>query len=133
MLDFSSDIIDASGRRMIEAMIAGETDPNRLAALAGRGLKVSPQRIHDSLHGRLRQHHRFLLQIHLGQGEALDKTIRAIDPEVDGRIAQTRRPATKRRPSRVDPPAVFNPRRQPSIGDDDPPGDRFGHEPLRNP
>jgi transposase len=34
-----SDILGLSGRRMIEALIAGETDPNALAALAHRRIK----------------------------------------------------------------------------------------------
>jgi transposase len=32
----------ASGRRMIEAMIAGMRDPRKLAALAGRGIEATP-------------------------------------------------------------------------------------------
>ena len=60
-----SDLMGVSGRRIIEAMIAGERDPHRLAALAERSVKASPQALHDALHGRLRDHHRFLLQLHL--------------------------------------------------------------------
>jgi transposase len=58
-----SDLMGASGRRMIEAMIAGERDPHRLAALAERSVKASPKALHDALHGRLREQHRFLLQL----------------------------------------------------------------------
>ena len=81
-----SDIMGASGRRMIEAMIAGTTDPSELAALGGRGLRASAQQLRDALHGRLRQHHRYLLKLHLGQWDALDSAIQDIDQEVDGRI-----------------------------------------------
>jgi len=81
-----SDIPGASGRRMIEAMIAGESDPGRLAALAGRGIKASHQELHDALHGRLRAHHRFLLRLHLGQWDTADAAIQDIDREVDARI-----------------------------------------------
>ena len=77
-----SDLMGASGRRMIEAMIAGERDPHRLAALAERSLKASPTALHDALHGRLREHHRFLLQLHLRQWDALDAAIRQIDEQV---------------------------------------------------
>src|SRR5271167_687361 len=38
-----SDILGASGRRMIAAMIAGVTNPLQLAALADRRLKASPK------------------------------------------------------------------------------------------
>jgi transposase len=81
-----SDILGVSGRRMIEAMIAGVRNPHRLAALAERNIKASPKELYDALHGRLREHHRFLLQLHLGQWDALDAAIQRIDQEVDGRI-----------------------------------------------
>ncbi len=83
-----SDILGASGRRMIEAMIAGVSDPDQLAALAGRGIKASRQDLHDALHGRLREHHRFLLRLHLGQWDTVDAAIQDIDREVDARIEQ---------------------------------------------
>lgn len=81
-----SDLMGASGRRMIEAMIAGERDPHRLAALAERSVKASPKALHDALHGRLREHHRFLLQLHLRQWDGLDAAIRQIDEQVAGHI-----------------------------------------------
>jgi transposase len=78
-----SDIVGVSGRRMIEAMIAGVRNPHQLAALAHRGIKASPKELYDALHGRLTDHHRFLLQLHLTQWDA---AIQHIDREVDGRI-----------------------------------------------
>jgi transposase len=83
-----SDLMGVSGRRMIEAMIAGERDPHRLAALAERSVKASPRALHDALHGRLRQHHGFLLQLHLQQWDALDAAIRQIDAQVADQIAR---------------------------------------------
>jgi len=83
-----SDILGVSGRRMIEAMIEGVRNPHQLAALAHRGIKASPQQLYDALHGRLTDHHRFLLKLHLGQWDRLDAAIRDIDREVDGRIEQ---------------------------------------------
>jgi transposase len=81
-----SDIVGVSGRRMIEAMIAGVRNPHQLAALAHRGIKASPKELYDALHGRLTDHHRFLLQLHLTQWDAADAAIQHIDREVDGRI-----------------------------------------------
>jgi len=81
-----SDTLGVSGRRIIEAMIAGERNPHQLAALAHRGIKASPKELHDALHGRLTDHHRFLLQLHLAQWDAADAGIQHIDREVDGRI-----------------------------------------------
>jgi transposase len=81
-----SDIMGRSGRRMIEAMIGGIRDPRKLAALADQRLKASPKQLYDALHGRLTEHHRFLLQLHLGQWDALDATIRDVDREVETRV-----------------------------------------------
>jgi len=81
-----SDLMGASGRRMIEAMIAGERDPHRLAGLAERTIKASPKALYDALHGRLREQHRFLLQLHLQQWDAIDAAIRQIDQRVAEQI-----------------------------------------------
>lgn len=83
-----SDIMGASGRRMIEAMIKGVGEPHALAALASKGIKASPEQLQAALRGRLRDHHRFLLKLHLGQWDGLDAAIRAIDRQVDAHIAR---------------------------------------------
>ena len=83
-----SDIMGASGRRMIEAMIAGVRNPRRLAALASAQIKATPKELYDALHGRLTDHHRYLLKLHLQQWDSLDATIRDLDQEVAVRIAR---------------------------------------------
>ena len=82
-----SDLMGASGRRILEAIIAGVRSPEALAALA-HGLKASPQELRDALHGRVTAHHRFLLEVYLAQWDRLDATIRKIDREVDDRLTQ---------------------------------------------
>ena len=77
-----SDIIGLSGRRMIEALIAGESDPEALAALAHRRIKAAPEALREALRGRVTDHHRFLLQLHLQHIDALDAALSAIDREV---------------------------------------------------
>ena len=52
-------------------MIAGETDPERLADLPNGRLKASRAQLVEALHGRVTPHHRFLLDLHLGQIEAV--------------------------------------------------------------
>jgi transposase len=83
-----SDIMGLSGRRMIEAMIAGVRDPRKLAQLADRRIKASPKALYDALHGRLTEHHRFMLRLHLGQYHALAASIAEIDGQVDAAIAR---------------------------------------------
>ena len=83
-----SDIVGASGRRMIQAMIDGVRQPNKLAELAGRQIKATPKELYDALHGRLTDHHRFLLALHLKQWDSIDEMIRKLDVEIDQRIGR---------------------------------------------
>ena len=82
------DIMGVSGRRMIEAMIAGVRNPQKLARLADRRIKASPKALYDALHGRLTDHHRFMPRLHLGQYDALAAAIAQIDGQVDAAIAR---------------------------------------------
>ena len=66
-----SDILGLSGRRMIEALIAGETDPGALAALAHRRIKATPDELEAALRRRVTRRHRFLLRLHLQQIAAI--------------------------------------------------------------
>jgi transposase len=81
-----SDVVGMSGRAMIEALIAGETDPDRLARLAHRRIKAPPEQLREALRGRVTRHHRFLLRLHLQQIDAIDGAIAAIDQEVDADV-----------------------------------------------
>jgi transposase len=83
-----SDIMGASGRRIIKAMIDGVRQPNKLAELAGKQIKATPKELYDALHGRLTDHHRFLLALHLEEWDKLDETIRKLDLEIGQRIAR---------------------------------------------
>jgi transposase len=85
-----SDVIGASGRAMIEALIAGESDPLRLASLASSRIKASPAALGEALRGRVTRHHRFLLRLHLQQIDALDRAIAEIDKEVEANLAPFR-------------------------------------------
>ncbi len=83
-----SDILGLSGRRMIEAMIAGVKNPAKLAELADRRLKASPKQLYDALHGRLTDHHRFLLRLYLNQYDALGAAIVEINQQVNAAITR---------------------------------------------
>jgi len=78
-----SNVVGASGRAMLDALVAGETDPAKLAALAHPRLQATRDSLVAVLHGRVTAHHRFLLKTHLGQVDSADETIAAIDKEVE--------------------------------------------------
>lgn len=85
-----SDVLGKSGRAMLDALVAGESDPVRLAALAHAGVKCPQEKLREALRGRVRKHHRFLLRVHLGQVDALDAAIATIDQEVEASLAPFR-------------------------------------------
>jgi len=85
-----TDLLGRSGRAMLEALVAGESDPAKLAALAHPRLAATPERLKEALRGRVTRHHRFLLRLHLGQVEALDAAIARVDQEVAEHLAPFR-------------------------------------------
>jgi transposase len=85
-----TDVMGMSGRAMIEALIAGESSPAKLARLANYRLKVSQEKLREALRGRVTKHHRFLLRLHLNQIDALDASIATIDLQVQAGIAPFR-------------------------------------------
>jgi transposase len=86
-----SDVMGKSGRAMIEALIAGETNPVKLAGLADRRVKASQEELRESLRGRVTKHHRFLLRLHVDQIDAVTAAIATIDAEVEAELAPFRR------------------------------------------
>lgn len=90
-----ADILGTSGRAMLEAIVAGETDPGKLAELAHARLLVGRDRLREALRGRVRRHHRFLLRLHLDQIAAIDRAIAAVETEV-GSLLEPFRVAAQR-------------------------------------
>jgi transposase len=79
-----------SGRAMLEALIAGETNPAKLAGLADRRVKASPEELREALRGRVTKHHRFLLRLHLNQIDALDAAMATLDAQVEANLGPFR-------------------------------------------
>jgi transposase len=85
-----TDVMGTSGRAMIEALVAGESNPAKLARLANYRLRASQEKLREALRGRVTEHHRFLLRLHLNQIDALDAAIVTIDQQVQAGIAPFR-------------------------------------------
>lgn len=85
-----TDIRGTSGRRILQAMIAGETDAATLAGLGSRRLGCSPAALAEALHGHVREHHRFLLEQHLQTIEQLEATVRTFDARIELALAPFR-------------------------------------------
>jgi transposase len=83
-------IMGVSGRAILQALIDGEHDPDKLLTLVQRGVKAPPEKLRAALQGRITQRHRFLLRLHLRQVDALDAAIAEIDTEVGRDLAPFR-------------------------------------------
>lgn len=84
-----SDIMGESGRAILKAIIAGETDPQTLLDVVGnRRLKAPRAKLLESLRGRITTHHCFLLSVHLQQVTALETSIALLEAE----LGETMRP-----------------------------------------
>jgi transposase len=63
----ATDILGVSGRDMLRAIVEGRDDPEFLAELARRKLRAKIPQLRLALHGRVTEHHRFLLQLLLDE------------------------------------------------------------------
>ncbi|HKF98237.1 MAG TPA: IS110 family transposase [Steroidobacteraceae bacterium] len=79
----ASDVLGASGRAMLEAIIAGDDDPQRLAELAQRQLRAKIPQLQQALHGRVTAHHRFMLRELLEQYDALEQAIARVSARLE--------------------------------------------------
>ena len=77
-----SDVMGMSGRFFLEAIVAGETAPERLAEFASPRLKAKREEIVESLRGAITAHHRRWLKRHLDMIVAIDAAIADVDVEV---------------------------------------------------
>ena len=78
-----TDILGASGRAILAALIVGETDPERLADCADVRVKASRADIIAAVHGRVTPHHRFLLKLHLSQVDVLTAVVQQVEQQAD--------------------------------------------------
>jgi transposase len=88
----ASDIFGVSGRDMMAAMIAGERDPSKLAALARTRMRPKIGLLEEAFAGlrigTLDDHHRFLLSRMLARVDAVELDIAALDTEIEAQLAR---------------------------------------------
>lgn len=79
-----TDVLGVTGRRILEGVIRGETDPSQLIGprLHGR-LKATREQFHEALRGEIREHHRFLLRMHLDQIDGVGKAVAELEVRIE--------------------------------------------------
>ncbi len=85
-----TDILGVSGRAILQALVTGERNPERLADLAHERVRASRGDLVAALHGRVTAHHRFMLQLHLTQIEALEAAVRDVEARLGEALAPFR-------------------------------------------
>ena len=89
-----SNIVGVSGRAILNALIAGDTDPDRLADLTRGRLKATRADLLDALHGRVTDHHRFMIKLHLTQIDALETAVATIEARIGDALGPFRAAAS---------------------------------------
>ena len=90
-----SNIMGQSGRAILDALAAGESTPETLAGLLRANVRASRAQVIEALHGRLAEHQRLLLRVHLGQIDAIEAAIVALDRELSERLEPFRKAVTR--------------------------------------
>jgi transposase len=85
-----SSVVGSSGRAMLRALIAGETDPERLADLAQGTARKKRASLIEALRGLVTPHHRSMLRLHLQLIEALEAALAEVDASVGKSLAPIR-------------------------------------------
>jgi transposase len=78
----ATDVLGVSGRAMLEAIVAGQADPETMAQLAKGRMRSKLPELEKALTGVVRDHHRFLLA-HI---DFLDEHIARLSAEIENRI-----------------------------------------------
>ena len=82
----ASRALTVSGRRMIEALCAGERDPEVLADMALAKLRRKRAELQEALVGRFGDHHALMCQLHLARLDDLEASVTRLDAEIDREI-----------------------------------------------
>ena len=82
-----TDVMGVSGRAMVEALVAGTTDPQVLAELARGQLRKKLPALRRALTGRFRPVHAFLLEQILAKIDYLDEALDRLTAEIDRHVA----------------------------------------------
>jgi transposase len=82
-----SNVLGVSGRAILRALIAGQTDPIQLADLARGTLKNKRAALVEALTGRVTPHQRRLLKLHLDLIERLEAAVADVDAQLGEALA----------------------------------------------
>jgi len=83
----ASNILGASGRAMLDALVAGTTDPQLLAELAQGKLRAKIPALREALVGRFDRQHALIVSAILAHLDFLDEQIQLLSDEIEEQLA----------------------------------------------
>jgi transposase len=83
----ATDILGASGRAMLDALVAGTTDPDILAELAKGRLRTKIPALKEALVGRFDRQHALIVSAILAHLDFLDEQIQLLSDEIEAQLA----------------------------------------------
>jgi transposase len=84
----ASDVLGVSGRAMLNALVAGERDPEVLAELSKGVLRKKIPQLREAMVGRFCDHHALMIRLVLDHTAHLEAAIADLDTQVDRVIAR---------------------------------------------
>ncbi|MGP5525266.1 IS110 family transposase, partial [Glutamicibacter arilaitensis] len=75
----ASSLTGVSSRHMLDALVAGERDPQVLADLSIRSMRRKIPELVEALEGRFTEHHAAMVKLHLHHIDTLDEQLRVLD------------------------------------------------------
>jgi transposase len=84
----ATDVFGVSGTAMLRALAEGDMAPEAMAELAKGRLRTKLEPLVKALQGRVSEHHRFLLRLHLRRLDEIERDL----AELEARIAERMKP-----------------------------------------
>ena len=81
-----SDLFGASGRRFLDALVAGERSPKALAALGDQRLRATRAELEEALTGRFRDVHATGIGMHLRLIDAICAEVKMLDERIEAQL-----------------------------------------------
>ncbi|MFK0288842.1 IS110 family transposase [Streptomyces sp. NPDC090499] len=84
----ATDIFGASGRAMLEALIAGERSPRTLADLARGSMRSKRDDLSEALRGRFDAHHGYLIRLYLEDIDRMNAQITDLGAHIEAAVRE---------------------------------------------
>jgi transposase len=82
----AADVFGVSGMAMLQALVENKVAPAEMAELARGTLRRKREPLTHALEGRMSEHHRYMLALHLRRLAAIEEDLRALDARIEEQV-----------------------------------------------